>query len=107
MITVRFFTSSDGALLGYDIKGHAGYGEKGGDIVCAAVSSAALMTANTITEIIRAQAAAEADDDGEMFVKVARKDAQSCRDILGGFKLHMLNLEEQYSDYIQVSYMEV
>ena len=106
MIRADFFVTKDGILRGYRISGHAGMAESGKDIVCAFVSSAAYMTANTITDIIKADADAEADD-GEMFVMVAHKDAELCRDILEGFKLHLIATEEQYPEYLQVNYMEV
>lgn len=42
-----------------------------------------------------------------MLLRVFQKDAVACRDILQGFKLHMLALEEQYSDYMIVNNTEV
>ena len=106
MIDVRFFTTDSGELLGFSINGHAGYGEDGADVVCAAVSSAAYLTANTVTEILHADAQVSADD-GFMQVRVSPSSAAGCRSIFAGFKLHMIGLEEQYLDYIRVSYLEV
>ena len=51
MIFVRFLSEASGNLVGFVMEGHAGYADPGEDIVCAAVSSVAYMTANTITEI--------------------------------------------------------
>lgn len=108
MIAAEFFTTQEGVLLGFHITGHAGFSRSGEDIVCASVSSAAYMTANTITEIIHANATVSVDDeDGEMFLRVPKRDAASCRDLLSGFKLHLLALEEQYPDHIHVNYTEV
>ncbi|HEX3038341.1 MAG TPA: ribosomal-processing cysteine protease Prp [Oscillospiraceae bacterium] len=106
MICASFLTSASGELVGFNISGHSGQGDVGSDIICAAVSSAAYLTANTITEIIKADATVEAND-GEMFVRVSKKDAVSCRTVFAGFKLHMIGLEEQYPQNINVSYMEV
>ena len=39
-------------LTGFDISGHAMFAESGSDIVCASVSSAAYMAANTVTAVI-------------------------------------------------------
>ena len=65
----------------------------GEDIVCAAVSSVAYMTANTITEIIKADTEV-AVEDGMMFVKVAAGDALRCRDLLHLVsKLHLIGIE--------------
>ena len=48
MISVAFLTPPEGGVLGFSMEGHAEYGEAGEDIVCAAVSSAAYLAANTM-----------------------------------------------------------
>lgn len=106
MIDVQLLTMDCGDLVGFSMRGHAGYGEAGTDIVCAAVSSAAYLTANTITEILHADAQVSVYDS-RMDVQIVRRDARMCRDILAGFKLHLLALEEQYPENIRVSYLEV
>lgn len=106
MIRTDFLTDSSGELTGFRMTGHSGNAEIGTDIVCAAVSSAAYMAANTITDVVRADAQVTADD-GFMQVTVAAKSLRDCRCILEGFKLHMIGLEEQYPENIFVSYMEV
>ena len=47
------FTVTDKVIQGFEISGHSDYSEEGSDIICAAVSSAAYMTANTLTAISR------------------------------------------------------
>ena len=106
MIDAEFFITRDGQLRGFHISGHSMYADSGQDVICAFVSSAAYMAANTITDIIHADAVAEAED-GDMYVMVAKKDIPLCRDILAGLKLHLINTEEQYSDYLKVNYTEV
>ncbi len=106
MIKAEFFNSHNGKLIGFHIKGHSGYAENGRDIICAFVSSAAYMAANTITEVIGVKAKAE-DKDGDMLVCVDEKDAVKCRTILEGLKLHLINTEEQYPEFLKVSYTEV
>ena len=93
MIRVRFMTA-DGLLTGFSLSGHAGAGVSGHDIVCAAVSSAAYMAANTVTEIIGATADITVDD-GYMRVMLTDKIAD-CQDILSGFQLHLEAMQEQY-----------
>ena len=39
---------SEGCVRGVELKGHAGYGEEGEDIVCAAVSALVLNAANSV-----------------------------------------------------------
>ena len=106
MIGVKFYTEASGELRGFEISGHAGSGDVGSDIVCAAVSSAAYLAANTITDVIQAEAQV-AVEDGYLLVRVPSKETKACRVILAGLKLHLLVLEEQYPKNIQVSYTEV
>ena len=104
MIRVRFMTAH-GLLSGFSLSGHAGAGEYGQDIVCASVSSAALMTANTITEIIGA-AADVAEDDGYLSVTVQSR-IKECQDILSGFRLHIQAHAEEYPKAVQLMNSEV
>ena len=98
MIRVRFQTAC-GQLIGFHLSGHAGAGEYGQDIVCAAVSSAAFMTANTVTEIVGATADITVDD-GLMEMTVTDR-IEDCQNILSGFRLHIQALSEEYPSRIQ------
>lgn len=104
MICAEFYTQPNGGLSGFCISGHNG--TAGEDIICAAVSSAAYMTVNTITEIMNAEAQVTVED-GYMLVRIFNKEITACRLLLEGFKLHMIGLEEQYPQNINVSYTEV
>lgn len=106
MIDVGFFQTPSGELLGFHILGHSGQEEAGADILCAAVSSAAYLVANTVSEVLKIDAALMAQD-GEMLVRVDPKDAPGCRVLFAGLKLHLIGLEEQYPENIKVSYTEV
>ena len=74
MIGVKFYTEASGELRGFEISGHAGSGDVGSDIVCAAVSSAAYLAANTITDVIQAEAQV-AVEDGYLLVRVPSKES--------------------------------
>ncbi len=106
MIRAAFFVTQDDRLLGFHIKGHSGYDESGKDIICAFVSSAAYLSANTITDVIGIRAEVF-DQDGEMFLRVDKKDADPCQTILKGLRLHLLGTEEQYPQYLKVTFTEV
>ena len=102
MIVVKF--RSDGAVLtGFHIRGHAGWAEAGRDVVCAAVSSAALMTANTLTEVCAVPCSVSAQE-GEMSVLLSAQDAERTQDLLRGFSLHMRELSRQYPRQLKVIY---
>ena len=66
----------------------------------------AILTANTISEVIKAKADIY-DDDGEVYVMIKRSDAVLCKDILEGLKLHLINTEEMYPNNLTVNYTEV
>lgn len=105
MITVTFFKSED-VLSGFRISGHSDYSEHGSDIVCAAVSSAVYMAANTITDIQHINADVT-ERDGFMSLKLTHNEAENARVVLAGLELHLTALSEQYNKYIKVKISEV
>jgi hypothetical protein len=101
MTQVVFFTDKD-LILGFNIKNHSGYGEEGADIVCAAVSSAAYMTVNTVTDVLNLQPKVLFAEDAEMELLLKSKDAIEASSLLKGFKLHITELSKEYEDFIKV-----
>ena len=76
MIQAEFLMAEGGAAAGFHITGHAG-GEAGTDIVCAAVSSAAYLVANTVTEVMGLRPRELRAEDGDMLLELDR-NAGSC-----------------------------
>lgn len=105
MTTVTFNCSGD-LICGFTVSGHSGYAEEGSDIVCSAVSSAVIMTANTITEIQHINADVT-ENDGFLKLNLSKEEAKNCEIILNGLKLHLTALSEQYTKYIKVKISEV
>ena len=105
MISVAFLTPPEGGVLGFSMEGHAEYGEAGEDIVCAAVSSAAYMAANTITEVLSSPAQAEVSDACFRFSLLSACDLAVT--ILEGLKLHLSELQKQYPAYLTIDITEV
>ena len=85
--------------VSFTIKGHSGFAEEGSDIVCAAVSSAAIMTVNTITEIIGEEGKVKVNDGFLQF----EASGKPTRDMIMGLKLHLEGLSEEYPDYVTVT----
>ena len=102
MTSVKFL-SKDERLFGFEIKGHSSCDcdDFEGKIVCAAVSSAAYMTANTITEIIGSECDITVDD-ALMRVKVVNPTKET-QVVLSGLKLHLTELSKQYSKRIRIN----
>ncbi len=105
MITVTFFKSDD-VINAFMVSGHSDYSEQGSDIVCAAVSSATYMAANTITDIQHIDAEVT-ERDGFMSLKLPLNEAKKAGVILSGLELHLTALSEQYNKYIKVKISEV
>lgn len=108
MINVNYFTKC-GYIVGFDMCGHAESDEYGKDIICAAVSSAAYLTANTVTDVINASAEVSVDEEvGSMRLWIRKEeDVKKCDDIMKGFVLHMKSLQEKYAERIFVDFTEV
>ena len=100
MTCVRIFEN------GFSVKGHSTVNSEDleGKLVCASISSATYLVANTITDVIGAKADIE-EKDGEFYILV-KTPSNETNIVLNGFKLHMLGLEEQYGNRIKV-YVEV
>ena len=105
MTTVTFYNLGN-LICGFKISGHSGYSEEGFDIVCAAVSSAAIMAANTITEILHIDAEVT-ENDGFLRLNLSENEAEKSSVILDGLKLHLTALSEEYTKYIKVKISEV
>lgn len=99
MIQIEFFSGING-LCGFEASGHSMRANSGEDILCAFVSSACLMAANTVTEIIGLDADAQSED-GYLKLMILENSA-AAQDILKGLRLHLTELEKDYPKNIKV-----
>lgn len=106
MISVNFFAAGKGSarLAGFQVCGHSGI--QGESIVCAAVSSACYMAANTITDVLLIEADISLRD-GLMKLTVGENEADRAQVILQGLQMHLEQLAEQYPDKIRIQISEV
>ena len=100
MIRVTF-CEQNGSLTGFRLYGHSGYAAAGSDIVCAAATSAALMTANTVTEVLHIPASAEAND-GLIRLQMKPGFAEAAQPLLQGLLLHLRELAKAYPQNISL-----
>ena len=101
MTRVKFFADEKG-LYGFEISGHSSKDgdDEVGKIVCAAVSSAAYMAANTVTDIIGDKAEVFVDDAVMRFYV---KEPSICTvKVLEGLRLHLTELSKQYGSNITI-----
>ncbi len=101
MTSVKFL-ADENSIYGFHISGHSSYDcdDEVGKIVCAAVSSAAYMTANTVTEIIGDKAEIEVSE-AEMILK-CKNPSQATIKLLLGLELHLKSLSDDYSSNLKI-----
>ncbi len=99
MIRIRFTQDRVGTLTGFCVRGHAQFAESGRDIVCAAVSSAVYMAANTVTEVLGLSPKLS-ERDGRLELLLSEREAPAAQTVFSGLRLHLQALCEQYPDYI-------
>ncbi len=102
MISIKFL-SADKSLVGFSLSGHGTADENDleGRLVCSAVSSAVYMAANTLLEIVGAEATV--NDDGDvLYFELSSKIPES-QVVLKGFKLHLTELSREYPNNIEIN----
>lgn len=105
MIKVEFFGTE--LIYGFHITGHSDMNPEGPEVLCAAVSSAAYMTANTVTDVIGLKPIL-LNKDGNMYLKVkTEQEAERCRVLFDGLRLHLSEIAQDYPKYLKVKYSEV
>ena len=105
MIRAEFFYRK-GEPQGFAVSGHAGYAEKGKDIVCASVSSAVQMTVNGITEIVKVNCKVNVKEDTiECILPEGSRPA--AWHFVSALRLHLKNLSEDFPGTINLIITEV
>ena len=104
MTKCEFFR--DGArITGFSVSGHSGYAEAGSDIVCAAISAVVGMAEATINDVCGGKAKVrvkEADARISLTLPAACDEEEAIQAVLAGMMLYLLNLRDEYPDFIEV-----
>ena len=108
MINAEFLSYGNN-LVGFSVSGHAGAGRYGHDIVCAAVSSAVMLTANTITEFLFTKADVKVLDNKVLLVIRDPDSASSIagKQVIASFKKHLELISEDEKGRIKITVKEV
>ena len=89
-------------FTGYEVTGHStnDANDDEGRLVCSAVSSAVVLTANTITDILKAKSDVEVSDG---YLKIIIEHPDDKTDLLiKGLKLHISELAKEYKGKIEI-----
>ena len=115
MTKIVFFRSG-GVFYGFEEQGHAGFGEAGDDILCAAISSMTMFLINTI-EVAYASSVDYDIDEGATRISVRAKAAlpefesddykrYAVSGIMMGYYLQLGDMLEEYGDYLDVTVVD-
>ena len=105
MITISLFKDQNHKVKGFTVEGHAGYGEYGTDIVCAAVTTVAMTTVNGLTDVVKISLTPEVREGylscylPEKLSDTERREADV---LLESMVLTLQNLVSQYGEYIRL-----
>lgn len=110
MIEVSIYKNNK-EIIGFSVSGHAGYSEKGTDIVCAGVSVLTINTINSFEEILNFDDFTYAVDNTGIglieFELTNNLDDSKGQLLLRSFELGIKSIKEEYMEYIELSYEEV
>ncbi|WNX85065.1 ribosomal-processing cysteine protease Prp [Agathobaculum sp. NTUH-O15-33] len=107
MTRVTFQISPDQSIRSVDILGHADYAEAGEDIVCAAISSAVMLTHALLFDVQHIPVDTLIEDEGA-HIRITLpegEDGKRGQDGLQALRMHFTELTQNYSEFLSV--MEV
>lgn len=106
MINVTLYKNASGIYNGFQISGHAGYADRGNDIICSAVSMISINTINSIEKFTDDRFDVSSDEKSG-FIKYHLTETVSHESelLLNSFVLGLEAISGQYGDkYIRINY---
>jgi len=109
MINVIIKRDKDKVAKGIEIKGHAGYGEYGQDIICSAVSALSLNMANSVEQFTDDHFEGSVADDGGYFsFSFPGEISSESQLLMKSLILGLQNIQSDYgAEYIKIRFREV
>ena len=105
MITISFLRNESHRIQSFTVSGHAGYGTNGTDIVCAAVTTAAMTAVNGLTDVANIPLEPEVREgylNCTLPEKLSEKQRREADVLLESMVLTFENLVLQYGDYVKL-----
>ena len=109
MTTVTFHTEGS-RITGFNMQGHSGFAPQGGDIVCAALTSAVRLTECAVNDVLGLEASVKVRPEKALLSLklpggLGQTNESTCQTLLAGLMVYFTQLQEEYPDNIIV--MEV
>ncbi len=108
MTKAIIYKNSQGEIVGFKTKGHAGYAEEGSDIVCAAVSMLVINTINSIDLFTDTKCDVLADEENAVIeLTVVSNESKETQVLLKALELGLTQTSAGNPDYLSISIEEV
>lgn len=112
MIHITFKKDKNKQWVSYEITGHANFSDSGTDIVCAAVSTLAIVTCNSLEQIAHYQPIVDVEEEfgGYLYVEILSDlsdDQKSISQILlENLYLGLVAVSNDYPDFVDIEVFE-
>ncbi len=109
MITVTIYKNQEDEYVGFQCKGHAGYGPHGKDIVCASVSVLIINTINSIEAFTYDKCKVDTDEEEGLIECIFHSEPSAeAALLLDSMVLGLQEIEKKYEDeYLKLIVKEV
>ena len=106
MIRAVFYRDRQGAITRFEITGHAGFADRGEDIVCAAVSALGQAAILGLEEVLDLIPEVDLDEDGRLICRLPRhvpaERREAAQAILETARVGITAIANDYGDYVRV-----
>lgn len=102
MIKAIFYYDEKERIIGFELKGHAGYDEFGYDIVCSAVTSNSVAVINSLDSLLKVSPKKIVAEDGNIILELFEKDIEKSQLLLRHLRLTLEEISKEYPKNIKI-----
>lgn len=109
MISINVYKNKENCIIGFELSGHANYGEYGSDILCASVSALVINSVNSIEKFTDDEfECVEDEKDGFLLFKLTSSISDASSLLLNSLVFGLEQINNDYdNDYITLKFEEV
>ena len=96
-------------MTGCRVEGHSGWGNSGGDIICAAVSILGCTCVNALESVCGIEAVIDENNDGILSFRlpeITAEENEKAQILMGALKQGLSDLAAEYPQYVMLSMKE-
>ena len=107
MTNITFYVKSDSTIVGFKSKGHAGYGVRGTDVVCASVSILLINTVNSIEKLTSEECSYKINDRRATIDFEMDNTGDKSQVLLASLKMGLEGIAGEYPGNVTIKIEEV